>query len=125
MSRILIVDDVASARDAASRLLASEGHEVITAENAWRALSVLEACPVDLVVLDLSLPGLDGFGFLDDVRRNPKWRNVRVVVMSGLQFCTEAYRQNTQLIRAWLAKGEASGAQLLDAVRGALPSQAA
>ena len=60
MASILIVDDSAACRNVTAALLRAEGHRVSCADNAWRGLTILESMPVDLVILDLQLPGLNG-----------------------------------------------------------------
>ena len=92
MASILIVDDSAACRNVTAALLRAEGHRVSCADNAWRGLTILESMPVDLVILDLQLPGLNGFGFLKDVQ-NGRHRSIPVIVATGkelLEAVTEA-----------------------------------
>jgi DNA-binding response OmpR family regulator len=67
--KILVVEDDSRSRDLLSRYLGAKGHVVATAEDGSRALeSVVEAEP-DLVLLDVHLPVMDGWGVLEAVRR--------------------------------------------------------
>jgi len=59
--KVLIVDDSVAMSKAASLLVTKAGHEVITAENGYRALQVIEREVPDLVFLDVEMPVLDGF----------------------------------------------------------------
>src|SRR3970040_47007 len=67
MSRILVVEDEARIASFLHRALTSCGFEVVCAPNGQAALEACEREPYDLVLLDLLLPGLDGFSFLERV----------------------------------------------------------
>ncbi|HEY8325434.1 MAG: response regulator transcription factor [Ktedonobacterales bacterium] len=58
--RILIVDDEATVREVVGQYLEIEGYEVLRAESGPEGLHIAEATPPDLVILDLTLPGMDG-----------------------------------------------------------------
>ena len=60
MKRILVVDDEDAIRNLLQEELTEEGYEVLTATNARDALKMVEAEPLDLVVLDIRMPGMDG-----------------------------------------------------------------
>jgi CheY-like chemotaxis protein len=59
--RILLVDDEKSAREMLGEILAAEGYDVVTAANGFEALKLAGAKPVDLVLLDLNMPGQSGW----------------------------------------------------------------
>lgn len=77
--RILAVDDEPQILRALRTSLAARGHEVLTAPNGETALDTLSAGPVDLVILDLGLPGIDG---VEVIRRLRSWSVVPVIVLS-------------------------------------------
>ena len=79
---LLVEDDPLSAR-LADLVLRSEGYEVIIAPNGLQALKIAQDAPPDLILLDLMLPGLDGFEVLNRLRAEPKTANVPVVVISS------------------------------------------
>ena len=82
MSRLLIVDDNPALREQYAYDLARlGGHEVLQAADGAEGLRVLETEPVDCVVLDLEMPGIDGFGVLRGLRE--KEIDVPVVVYTG------------------------------------------
>lgn len=64
MSRILVVDDDEDIRLLLRLELAPEGHQVIEAPDGARAVELLRAAPIDLVLLDVMMPVLDGWGVL-------------------------------------------------------------
>ncbi len=79
--RILIVDDDDSLRESLGMLLAAEGHDVLLADRADAALRVLEENPVDLILCDLRMPGMDGMELLPQLIR--KVPGVTVLMMSA------------------------------------------
>jgi len=64
MKCVLVVDDDRDIRVTLSEALRDEGYEVIEAENGAMALEALATTPVDIVLLDLMMPGMDGPAFL-------------------------------------------------------------
>jgi len=82
---ILAVDDSADNRDLLSRYLSRAGHEVLTASSGEEALELLENSPVDLVLLDLIMPGMDGSEVLTRIKENAALRALPVIVISGRQ----------------------------------------
>ncbi len=81
MSRILVIDDERSVRTAFVEVLGAEGHQVLGAESAESALQTLAAEPMDLVITDICLPGMNGLEALEQIRRlEPK---LPVIVMTG------------------------------------------
>jgi CheY-like chemotaxis protein len=79
---LLIEDDPLSAR-LADLVLKAEGYEVIIAPNGLQALKIAQDTPPDLIILDLMLPGLDGFEVLNRLRAEPRTVDVPVVVVSS------------------------------------------
>lgn len=77
--KVLAVDDEPQILRAIRTSLAARGHEVLTAPNGETALDLLAGVEVDLVVLDLSLPGMDG---QEVIRRLRTWSPVPVIVLS-------------------------------------------
>jgi CheY-like chemotaxis protein len=82
--RILVVDDSAMNRMVLAKALAEEGHEAVTAENGLQALDLLAAEPVDVVLLDLVMPELDGYETLARIKAEPGLRDVPVIVVSAV-----------------------------------------
>jgi CheY-like chemotaxis protein len=81
---VLLVEDDPVAREATARLLQAEGYAVVTAEDGRQALDLLHAAaPPDLILLDLMLPGMDGWEFRQRQRVDPALAPVPVVLLSG------------------------------------------
>jgi adenylate cyclase len=85
-SRILVVDDNASNRDLLSRRLQRQGHTVLQAEDGAQALALVEkeALALDLVLLDLMMPGISGYDVLALLKRDPRSRDIPVIMISAL-----------------------------------------
>jgi CheY-like chemotaxis protein len=95
MSTILVVDDKQLVREAIGKLLEYAGFEVLTAANGREAWAMMYQHRPDLVLLDLMMPEMDGVTFLSLVRRDPRWRGLPVVVLTG------ADDKDHLITRAW------------------------
>jgi CheY-like chemotaxis protein len=83
-SRILIVDDDPRNRKLIEALLASEGYAVQGVESGAAGLVEIVRTPPDLVLLDLMMPGMDGFEFMRRLRADPGTAAVPVIVVTAL-----------------------------------------
>jgi len=82
--RILVVDDNEFNRDMLSRQLERQQHEVSTAPDGTTALAMLRAQRFEVVLLDLMMPGMNGFDVLQAVRGDAALSNVAVILVSAL-----------------------------------------
>jgi adenylate cyclase len=82
---ILAVDDLQENRELVARSLSRIGHFVVTAASGEEALLALEQSDVDVVLLDLLMPGMDGREVLRRIKEHPEWRATPVIVISGSQ----------------------------------------
>lgn len=85
MANILLVEDNADMRLLLREVLEWGGHAVNCGRNGTDGIDWLLATAQmpDLIISDLVMPGMDGFTFLQQVRGNPRWKNVRFVMMSA------------------------------------------
>jgi CheY-like chemotaxis protein len=96
MGRILIVDDEPQACQILSRLIRHLGHETAYRTGGAEALAFVESTPVDLMILDVMMPGMDGMEVLRRVRADPRTASTRVVMFSAVadrNFIDEAIRK--------------------------------
>jgi CheY-like chemotaxis protein len=96
MGRILIVDDEPQACQILSRLIRHLGHETAWRTGGAAALSYVDESPVDLVILDVMMPGMDGMEVLRRLRGDPKTAKMRIVMFSAVadrNFIDEAIRK--------------------------------
>lgn len=83
-SRALVVDDNRVNRMLLARALTELGVEPVEAENGLQALQVMAAMPVDVVLLDLLMPELDGYGTLERIRADEALRHIPVIVITAV-----------------------------------------
>jgi len=81
---ILVVDDNEDNRDMLARRLRRQGYEVLTAAGGGAALGTLAAAPVDLVLLDVMMPDLDGYAVLQRLKADSGLRDIPVLMISAL-----------------------------------------
>jgi two-component system, sensor histidine kinase and response regulator len=98
MSIILIVDDNASARETLVAMLENEGYRIELAEDGYQALQILNQLQPDLILLDVMMPGMDGFETCRRIRSTPQLAEVPIIILTALDD------------RASLLKGIESGA---------------
>ncbi len=82
--KILIVEDDKFFRDLVSQKISQEGFEVAEAPDARKALEMLPTENPSLIILDLILPGMDGFEFLEKVKADAKFKDIPVIILSNL-----------------------------------------
>jgi class 3 adenylate cyclase len=81
---VLVIDDNVSNRGLLTRRLSREGHRAIAIDSGLKALRVLESEEVDLILLDLMMPDLDGFQVLERLKADERFREIPVIMISGL-----------------------------------------
>ena len=81
---ILVVDDDPDARRLMDSILQRNGHRVLLAENGEQALAIVEKDNIDVVLLDVAMPGMNGFEVCRRLREDPSCDHVRVVFLTGL-----------------------------------------
>ncbi|MFY8215445.1 MAG: response regulator, partial [Chthoniobacterales bacterium] len=82
--RILVVDDNASNCETLSRRLNKQGHETAVAHNGEAALGILRTEKFDLVLLDILMPGIDGYAVLQEMKSDHALRHIPVIMISAL-----------------------------------------
>jgi YesN/AraC family two-component response regulator len=119
---ILIVDDEPAILDLHARMVEAESgkYRVLKAREGREALNVLERERVDLVLLDLMMPGVDGFGVLEAMRERESTREVPVIVLTGQALTAEDMRRLNRGVSAVLGKGMFSAVETLEHLRAAL-----
>jgi sigma-B regulation protein RsbU (phosphoserine phosphatase) len=83
-ARILVVDDSPANRSALARLLHSRGYEALPAADGAEALRLLDAADIDLVLLDVLMPGQSGLEVLEEIRRTRSAADLPVIMATGL-----------------------------------------
>jgi len=80
---VLVIEDEVNVRNFASRVLELEGYRVLQAENGDECFRLMRESQVDLIVLDLKLPGVDGRLVLEQLKNDPELSSIPVVVFTA------------------------------------------
>jgi CheY-like chemotaxis protein len=84
MARILIVDDDNAVREATRIALAARGYDVVTADSGKSGIEQVKQGTIDLVILDVFMPGVDGLTAAQTIRQEQP--NLPIIAMSGFMF---------------------------------------
>jgi PAS domain S-box-containing protein len=120
---VLIVDDDSTFRDLAQRALSQHGWEVCSARDGREALAAAAQRRPALVLLDLFMPVMDGFAFLEAFRSDALWREIPVVVLADRDLSAEDRRRLSGSVQRIVLKGMSSLEELLREVEWLLQSR--
>jgi CheY-like chemotaxis protein len=81
---ILIVDDDSRNRKLEEALLRADGYEVLSVDSGAAALAAIGAAPPDLILLDLMMPGMDGFEVMRCLKNDPGAQEIPVILVTAL-----------------------------------------
>jgi PAS domain S-box-containing protein len=116
-SRVLVVADDAAACEMLRRMLEKDGWEVIVADNGRTALDRIADSPPDFILLDLMMPEMDGFQFVDELRKNTAVCSIPMAVITAKDPTYEERQQLCDSVQKFLLKGAYSSEELLSEVR--------
>ena len=102
--RVLLVDDAADTLDVVRAILEHAGHTVFTARSAMDALDLAKKDPPDVILCDIAMPEIDGFGFLRAVRADALLSRVPVIALTSYAGMAERGRIREAGFDAYLAK---------------------
>jgi two-component system cell cycle response regulator len=83
-ARILVVDDIPANLKLLEVRLLAEYFDVLTADDGYKALSICDSTHVDVILLDIMMPGMDGFEVCERLKSNPKTSHIPVVMVTAL-----------------------------------------
>jgi two-component system cell cycle response regulator DivK len=115
MARLLIVDDKASNRELLRTTLEHAGHEIHEAEDGPSSLIAMREWLPDLVLMDIQMPGLDGYAVLEKVLADPDLRHIPLVAVTAYAMRGDSDRGKRAGFRDYLTK-PVSLSRLLEAV---------
>ncbi|HEC86215.1 MAG: response regulator [Candidatus Parabeggiatoa sp. nov. 2] len=92
MAHILIVDDSPQDVDTIKKILEAQGHQTSAAENGEQGIQKTKELRPDLIVMDVVMPGLDGFKTTRKIAKSPDTKSIPIVVLSS---------KNQESDRAW------------------------
>ncbi len=114
---ILLVDDNEDDALLIRRLLESrKKYRLFHAKDGWEGLSIARQKLPDLIVSDLTMPGIDGFGFVEELKLDPRTQNIPVVVVSAKDISAEERKRLNGHIEAVYQKGSLPTRKFVDEV---------
>lgn len=117
---LLVVDDNEDFAMAIERLLKEDGFAVKVAHNGKKALEILQSSKPALILLDLVMPDMDGFGVVRELQQNPEWKKIPVVILSGKDLSETEWKQLNTHISDFVKKGSISHVELRQTIRKVL-----
>ena len=116
MATILVVDDMAIFRDPLAAMLKLAGHSTLIAVNGQEALRVIESNDVNLVLLDLAMPVMDGITFLKRLRAHPQKARTPVILLTAITDRNRIVEVANYGVQDCLLKSQFSSKELLTRV---------
>jgi two-component system chemotaxis response regulator CheY len=101
---ILTVDDSATIRELLLSELAGLGHRVTQAEDGINGLEKLALEPPDLIITDITMPRMDGIGFIQNVRRDERYKSIPILVLTTESDPTVKDRAKQAGATGWIVK---------------------
>jgi threonine synthase len=117
ISRAVVIEDDAGAAQLMARILQAHGvEEVFQAPDGLAGIQMVQETRPDLIVLDLMMPGVDGFGVLDCLKTDRNLHDVPVVVVTAKDLTAEERRRLSSQVQSLLQKGSLIDDQVLQAL---------
>jgi len=86
MTKVMIVDDEPDVVELVKEILTGEGYDVVCAQSGEVCLEKLKNTPVDLILMDFFMPGVDGRMVIEEIRRNPKLKDTKIAILTSASF---------------------------------------
>ena len=116
MKTLLTVDDSRTMRDMLNLALTEAGYNVVQAVDGVDGLEVLQGSDPDVIVTDINMPRMDGFGFIEGVRKDSKYRAIPILVLTTESDVAKKARARQAGATGWIIK-PFNPAKLVDALR--------
>jgi len=117
---LLVVDDALTVRELQRSILVRAGYEVRTASDGREALELLAVKPADLVLTDVEMPNLDGFGLTESIRSQARFANIPVLMVTSRSSEEDRRRGLEAGADGYIVKSEFDEGRLLSAVSALL-----
>ncbi len=113
---ILVVEDNDQMRDTIKALIDVGNLEVREAPNGREALSLIAYSVPDLILLDLMMPEMNGFELIEQLKSNPLWKEIPIIVISAIDLSSEDRQKLSGAVRKFIRKTKINRQQLLDLI---------
>lgn len=121
MANIMLIDDDPVLLKLYSTRLSSDGHHIDTAINGEAAIETLKSIIPDVIVVDLLMPKLNGFSFLEFLNTQPQYEKTIKIVFSSVVNEEQIARLKNLKVTKYLNKIETTPTQLVEAIKSYLP----
>jgi len=118
---VLVIEDDADTREAMCRYLDREGANPVEAENGRVGLEKLAEVDPSLILLDLMMPEMDGFEFIEKYRENPAWHNIPIIVLTAKTLTEDDRSRLDGWVKELYSKDDNNIEQVLNEVCALLP----
>lgn len=122
MTKILIVEDDKFLRDLISRKLKGSGYDIVEAIDGEEGVTKAGEEMPDLILLDLILPGMDGFEVLEKIKEDPKTSQIPVIILSNLGQREDIERGLRLGAEDFLVKAHFTPAEIIEKIKKVLGS---
>lgn len=102
--RVLIVDDSPTEMHILSNMMEKLGHAVITADNGEEGVDIAKTTKPDLILMDVVMPGLNGFQATRQLNRSPETKDIPVIIVSTKDQATDKMWGQRQGARGYVTK---------------------
>jgi CheY-like chemotaxis protein len=110
---VLLIDDDVAARKMTCAILEKEKVDVMQAEDGQQALTLLEQMLPQIILLDLIMPVMDGFEFLEELKKRPEWQSIPVVVITAKDLTDADHERLNGKVRSVIGKGNYTESDLM------------
>jgi two-component system, chemotaxis family, sensor kinase CheA len=114
---ILVVDDSITSRSLEKSILEANGYRVRVAVDGLEALELLRVEKADLIITDIQMPRMDGFGLVEALKADSRLKGIPVIIVSSLERAEDQERGLLLGADAYVVKRKFDQAELLDAIR--------
>ncbi|MFW5735056.1 MAG: response regulator, partial [Oceanidesulfovibrio sp.] len=114
--RVLVVEDSITSRMLIKNVLEAAGYEVLTAVDGMEGYAVLRSTPLDIVVSDVEMPRLDGFGLTEKIRADARLADMPVVLVTSLDSREHRERGLNVGANAYIVKSKFDQSNLLEVI---------
>ncbi len=119
MRKILVVDDEALNRDVIRKVLTKEGFFILEASNGKESLEVLKYNSIDLILMDIMMPIMDGFKAIEAIKKQTLYENLPIIAITALSD-TQTHQKALKLGAKMLIAKPFKLPLLIDSVKSAL-----
>ena len=117
LSPVLVIDDSLTTRMLEQSILESAGYAVEVASSAEEGLAKVSTTPYLLVLVDVEMPGMDGFGFVERIKADPEFRDLPSILVSSRSAPEDIQRGLDAGANDYFTKGEFDQGRLLERIR--------